>query len=502
MTKEKTKKFIVKKKDVVNSEEPIKYEIEQLKTPKKNVKEKKIKSIIKENTETGKISEIKQEPEYMVLSQTNKKIRYIVHIADIHISKTLEKHEEYRTQFEKLYSEVRLLSEQASTVILIAGDILDNNDTFTSEQVNLFKDFFYNLCNIDNVDVIACIGNHDTNMNNKNRIDSISVNLKHVKTKNPFYLLLHDKLYEYENLVIGLTSMFSTVVTQCNIKDKNKIKIGMYHGIVEGSQNDQEFTLSNSRSFKVKDFTQYYEYTCLGDIHKPQFLNKDKTVFYSGSLIQQSFGEQHQHGYMLIDLEKKEVNFNVIPNDYGYVKLTLDGDILNDKDIIIPKYPHIRLLYKNTTIEKVNELSLELKKKYNAQSFTIDKIKENNDNNIIITAGKNKDNYKLDDIKDIATTKKIIMEFIKNNNNNLEKEKQEILSKLLDTIIEDVGNSKKSRKNKYSEIKDFKLKSLTFSNFFVYGEENIINFIPLKGKITGIVGKIGYGKSYVVFEIN
>ena len=35
----------------------------------------------------------------------------------------------------------------------------------------------------------------------------------------------------------------------------------------------------------------------LGDIHKYQYLNKEKTIAYSGSLVQQNFGESiNLHG--------------------------------------------------------------------------------------------------------------------------------------------------------------------------------------------------------------
>ena len=435
------------------------------------------------------IKNIELPVEHVILSRRNIDIKYIIHISDIHITKNIDRQEEYRCQFNKLYAQVKRFSETAHTIVLLTGDILHEKNSFTSQQIKILKDFIINLC--EYTDVISIIGNHDINMNVSTDIDAISANMENIITKNKFYLLLHDKLYEYENLLFGVTTLFSTKVTPCEIKT-DKLKIGLYHGIVEGMKNGSNYYLFKD-CFKVEEFTKYYDMVALGDIHKPGFINENKTAFYAGSLIQQNFGEQTEHGYMLIDVEHRITSFNIIDNDYGFVKLTMDNGVIVD-DIKIPKYPHIQLLYKNTSIEQVNKLAVELKTQYNAMSLSIDKIKEKTEDNLVINIG-SKDT-KIQEIKDDETTKRVIIDYIKMHE-QITEEKVMDLSKILDTLINKITANKSKNKNKYVSLKNIKLKKVEFNNIMCYGENNIIDFEKIKG-IRSVIGPSGVGKSTII----
>ena len=90
-----------------------------------------------------------------------------------------------------------------------------------------------------------------------------------------------------------------------------------WHGTVDQTVLNTGTVLENEHV--KKDSFEGFDITMLGDIHKHQFLNEEKTIAYSGSLIQQNFGETlGQHGMIKWNVKKKLGKFIEIKNDYGY----------------------------------------------------------------------------------------------------------------------------------------------------------------------------------------
>ena len=457
------------------------------------------KKVQVKNTQNIDIQEIKipeinipKHMNYVILANSDEKIKYIIHISDIHISKNYSRYEEYQSVFNKLFDTAKKIKQQGKCIFVITGDIFHLKDHLMSYELKFAKDFFIELSKI--AELIVIPGNHDLNSHNLFTTDSITAVLEHVKTIHPIHILTQNYLYEFHNIIFGHTTMDSPIVTPCNNINNKYITIGLYHGILKDAFPDNPY-LESSHNLTIKNFTDQYDFTLLGDIHRHLYLNEEKTIWYSGSLIQQNFSENMSHGYVLLDLEQKKSKFYEIKNEYGYVKLIMNNGIVNMDDIDMPKYPKIRLTYANTSLEDVNKLSLELKTKYNAISFVSDRSRNIKDNSIIINSGENKNIYKIDEIKDNATMKKIIIDYIKNKY-DLEKTKENKISKMLDDLINDTD--KKVNTNKYTEFKNFKLKKLMFDNFFIYGKDNIIDFAKLDNKITAITGKSGIGKSSLI----
>ena len=73
-----------------------------------------------------------------------------------------------------------------------------------------------------------------------------------------------------------------------------------------------------------------YEIVLLGDIHKHQYMNKERTVCYAGSLIQQNHGESRGgHGYVKWNTETKESRLKEIENEYGYMTIKIEeGEVI------------------------------------------------------------------------------------------------------------------------------------------------------------------------------
>ena len=66
------------------------------------------------------------------------------------------------------------------------------------------------------------------------------------------------------------------------------------------------------------------------DIHKRQFMNKEKTIAYCGSLVQQNHGEELGHGYLRWDVPTRKSTYVEIPNDYGYYTLDIENGKVTD----------------------------------------------------------------------------------------------------------------------------------------------------------------------------
>ena len=91
-----------------------------------------------------------------------------------------------------------------------------------------------------------------------------------------------------------------------------------------------------------------HDLSLLGDIHKPQFLDEEKTMAYAGSLIQQNHGEGLTHGIMVWDLETKKSEFVEIVNDYGYYTFHIDEGKITNPNSKVPLRPRLRFKVKDT----------------------------------------------------------------------------------------------------------------------------------------------------------
>ena len=237
-----------------------------------------------------------------ILRNDNKIITHLVQLSDIHVSKNTARHDEYKYVFNNLYQNMKdKLYKTTNFITVICGDTVNENSRLAPNQIELVKELFINLCNFS--DVIVILGNHDMNMHDQS-INSIEPIIKNTITKHNIFLLTENCNYVYNNIVFGVTTMHADVVTS-PMKINNKINISLYHGTLHGCQLENGMTMSNNKLFTNKDFAGY-DVVCLGDIHKFQYMNKNKTICYASSLIQQNVSESViDHGYVLWDLETK-----------------------------------------------------------------------------------------------------------------------------------------------------------------------------------------------------
>lgn len=435
---------------------------------------------------------------FNVIERSKKKIRYIVHLADIHIRKH-DRVEEYKYVFDKLFTKLRELKlNNDNSVIYVAGDVIHNKLELTPSSIHLVKDFFIGLSEISTV--VCILGNHDVNIHNKN-VDSITPIIgKAFKTKYDVHVLNEDCVYEYNNILFGVTTLFNTSVTNFDLVEddilKNKHKIGLYHGTVAGSVTESGHEMentTNNRYFNQSDF-DCYDFTLLGDIHKHQYLNKNKTIIYAGSLIQQTRAESYNNkGFELVDLLKGKTKFHPIKNKFGMVNVIIeaDGTTNLDDDFVFPEELDVKIICKTSDRNMINTFC--------------DKVQESGSKIIECSQNIDYSGCKLDttidvgseevDISNLRDKNKmtdLIVKCINKENNDNSPEFDYMVIKTINNILENHEYETEFK------CKHIKLKSLEFNNMMIYGRGNSLNFDLFNNKIMGLTASNNSGKSSLI----
>ena len=239
-----------------------------------------------------------------------RKLKYIHHISDIQI-RNLKRHKEYEEVFERTYEEVRKNKDNA--VAYIGGDIAHSKCDMSPELVDQLSRLFKNLSDICPTIIIA--GNHDCNLNNRSRLDVLTPIVNNLNHPNLHYLK-DTGVYKCADVKFVVWDVWDDKKKYIKAKDvEGNTKIVLFHGTVDRCETDLGFRLPSD--VKITQF-KGYDMGLLGDIHKRQHLNKEETISYCGSLVQQNHGEGLDHGYLLWDVPKRKSTYIPVHNDYGY----------------------------------------------------------------------------------------------------------------------------------------------------------------------------------------
>ena len=402
-----------------------------------------------------------------------RKLKHIHHISDIQI-RNLKRHREYEQVFEGLYKEVKKNPKNA--ISYIGGDIAHSKTEMSPELVDQLSRLFKNLADICPLVIIA--GNHDCNLNNLNRMDVLTPIVENLNHPNLHYLK-RTGIYTCGDTDLIVWDVWDKEKDYIKAKDVpgDRKKVVLFHGTVDRSETDLGFKLPS----KVKmSMFKGYDLGLLGDIHKRQHLNKEETISYCGSLVQQNHGEDIGKGYLLWDMETLKSEYIDIPNEYGYYTINIDNGKLPELPDL-PKKPRVRVRVSNTKPSQLKKLMTQLQKKCKIQESVITRVdglstEKIRDKKINIGDVNNPD-YQYD----------LVREYLKNNylvdDETMIKIKN-ILKDLNSTIPEaDI------QRNVH-----WKLKRFEFSNLFSYGEDNVVDFTKLNGMI-GLFAPNASGKS-------
>jgi len=399
----------------------------------------------------------------------------IYHIADIHI-RNVKRHKEYVQVFNKLYLYIKS-TKTPNSVIYVAGDIVHTKTDMSPELVDLVHEFFRTLADI--APTIIITGNHDCNLNNSYRLDALTPIVKAIDHPNILYLK-DTGVYKLANVHFNVFSVFDTPNNYISADDfKGDYKIALHHGAVNNASTDTGITLRNT-SVTTNTFDGH-DLVLLGDIHKKQYLNDEKTIAYPGSLIQQNHAEKLSHGMLVWDLKTKNSEFIKVENNYGYYTFEIDnGKILNPCDDI-PSNPRLRLKVKDTPISTIKTLLTEIKKQYKVQEISLQKTSAFNE----INSTGNK--FNIGNVRDVEFQNNLITEYLI--------DKHALSDELLDRIRQ-INRTVKSKVSDTTLTRNITWvpKRFEFSNMFSYGEDNVIDFTNMEGTY-GIFAPNHSGKS-------
>tara|TARA_B110000211_G_scaffold52569_1_gene58002 strand:- start:5397 stop:9479 length:4083 start_codon:yes stop_codon:yes gene_type:complete len=282
--------------------------------------------------------------------ETKKIVTKIIHLSDIHIrtgNSLYCRYLEYLDVIKKLIISLKK-HDYDNTIVIITGDIFHHKNLIESYGIDLFNELIINLTKLTTVYLIR--GNHDYRQDySPSVMDDINIELisSLISKYTNVHYLNETGLYEIGDILVGLVTIQDTLKTGDTsgkvdklpdfpwTEKKYKHTVALYHGIVVSN----EKTIYKD-PIKI-EWINNYDFGLLGDIHKQQIYNsswnndgyyeiknKDELMWgYSGSLIQQNFGESiNKHGYLLWDLDNYKVYSEDIENKTIYCNLYYKND--------------------------------------------------------------------------------------------------------------------------------------------------------------------------------
>jgi len=407
----------------------------------------------------------------------------IVHVSDIHV-KNFKFHKQYNEIFADLYEKVRDIKPD---IIVNTGDTAHTKLDLSPAYFEMTAKLFENLASIAPLHVI--LGNHDLNLSNKDRQDAVTPIVEALKNPN---IILHkySEKFNIGDFNFHVLSIVDEENWDLNV-DETKVNIALFHGSVEGSQTDMNFTMTHGDiGF---DVLEKFDYALLGDIHKTnQSLDFAGRCRYPGSLIQQNHGETNDKGFLVWNIESKE-NFFVehvqLNNPYPFctIELTEDGKI--PSNVHVPQNARLRLLSRtNLPAELMKKASDVAKEKFKPESISF--LAKNANKSETIMNGKV---IAREDLRNPKVQERLISDYLADY-----KVPEEVLKQVYE--INSRYNSQIQATEEVCRNVNWKLKHVEWDNLFNYGEGNSIDFSKLNG-IVGIFGKNYSGKSSIIDSI-
>lgn len=197
-----------------------------------------------------------------------KKLQSICHIADIHV-RLFRRHDEYEQAFDTLYADIKERGLE-DYVIVLAGDIVHAKTDMSPEMIEVTSRFLSKIS--DFAPTILIAGNHDLNLSNINRLDSLTPIVNNLQHPNLHYIK-NSSVVKIADTDFAIMSILDEQEKWPTISDcSGTHNIALYHGPVHGAETDANFIITN-RHVHVDTFNGF-DMVLLGDIHKTQTLQQ------------------------------------------------------------------------------------------------------------------------------------------------------------------------------------------------------------------------------------
>ena len=416
----------------------------------------------------------------------------IAHLSDIHIRKT-RRHTEYNKVLENLVASLESFNVDR---IVIAGDLLHNKTDLSPEAVDLAGRYLSSISDIAPIDII--LGNHDCVINQHNRLDSLSPIIRLLQDKGkPIHFYTESGLCDVtDSLVYGIFAQQDTKL-QWPIefdREEGKHYVALYHGAIDGSRTSASHRIESEVD---KSIFRNYDFGMLGDIHSRQAMILDESgkvkVAYSGSLIQQNFGEEVEKGFLIWNLDEKKCSFVEVANEWGFKTFRLNQEAIDGIDNLefdLPSKPYIRILigaddYSVTTAKHVESV---LRQKYKPEGLFIEVDVQDTVDDLSLSG-------KTENVTDLKAQQDLLKQYFAKRPTVSEQEVEEVWA-----IHNDFYDTSASEEYDTYGGRSWRIHKVIFENVFSYGVNNVINFDKLKG-LTGIFSPNASGKSSILYTI-
>lgn len=400
----------------------------------------------------------------------NKGLR-ILHLSDLHVQ-NLKYQEEYKTIFEELYKKVKVLDPDG---IVITGDIF-HSKTPSSEAYDMVSKLLKSLADIKKTYVLC--GNHDMNVRNKDRLDSITPVVDTLQHPNIEYLKYSSIHHIKDNFYFNVLSLFDEDNWVPSPKDDGNVYISLYHGVVSGSQTEFGYKFEKGQ---IDDNILYSStFGLLGDIHLRQALGGSDRFWMAGSLIATNFGETEDKGFLVWDIEDKdEYNIEFVKLNNPHPFINVKAEELDDK-IDSLRSARVRLITEQVlTKEEERNIKFKINQQYPYSIKFHTKVKKLAEDVMSTSDGLT------GDVRIQSVQERLFEEFVGDALDERELKELLELNKQYSALLEQEETARGTT---------WKVKTLEWDNLFNYGEGNKIDFEKLQGNIVGILGNNYSGK--------
>lgn len=306
------------------------------------------------------------------------------HISDLHLGKRVHQFSMIEEQKYILEQIVKIVREEKTDGILIAGDVYDKIYP-SAEAVALFDSFLVNLVK-ENMKVFVISGNHDSperiaflgQLTKKagvylspvygGEVESIEIEDEYGKVHIyllPFIKPVHVRHFFPEEIITNYTEAMQVVVEHLRLKKEDR-NVLVAHQFVAGAMrsDSEEISVGGLDHVDASVFADF-DYVALGHIHRPQKMGMDK-IRYSGTPLKYSFSEsQDIKSVTIVELKEKgncTIKEIALSPCHDMVKIRgMFEEIINPGNFpgINPEsFLHITLLDEQDVPEAFNRLSM------------------------------------------------------------------------------------------------------------------------------------------------
>lgn len=410
-------------------------------------------------------------------------VRKVLHLADIH-NRLFKRHKEYLEAFETLYKDLETYATDDS-IIFIGGDIHHAKIELSPELIRLTSQFLSRIADI--APTIMIVGNHDMNMANLFRMDSLTPIVENLEHPNLYYLRdsgvcrIADTDFAVFS-IIGDRKKWPSV-DDCTAPNK----IALCHAPVNNAVTDTGYTITN-RHIDVSTFDGF-DIVMLGDIHRHQVLQhydkdeKKPIIVYPGSLIQQNYGETlHGHGWLDWNISNRSFVFRELHNDYGYVTLYIENGKLPDLSSL-PTNARVRAFVKDLDTSKVKKIHAILSRRFNLQEFMVNKMRDES-----LSLANQQIANEVPDVQNLTVQNELIRDYLFRYHAITD----DVLLQRIFAINKELNDQ--ITPEEFTRNVHWRPLKFEFSNMFSYGPDNVIDFESMNG-VYGLFSPNKTGKS-------